>query len=385
MQGDLVSNYPTITLSGNTKNSFMNLLMSGADTVAHKQTYADAYVTSAASNNKAGIIDGVSNGIYTKYAASWGVMTVAQLESATAISGAVVNLGKDLTLTANLAIANGVSILDNGFVFALGGFEITTTAATVTTITREVQTVVSGPSQVSQVALVAVPAMATMQVPETATMTTTGGTGDGVVSYLTTTPSLCSVTGAGVVTAIAVGSCLVTATKAASGNYFAAISPVIAITVSDSLALAAAKAAAEKVITDAAKAVADAIAKVIADKIIADKAAADAAAAAESGGGEPIAKEDLNTIRYAIATYTKTIFVDLADEYADSIVLVDVKMLVLVNGAKVLRYVPVETVALDEFGRAKIKTTIGIKVGNVIRVSIVSDPKNVPVKYVTVK
>jgi hypothetical protein len=212
-------------------------------------------------------------------------------------------------------------------------------------------------------------------------MTTTGGTGDGAVSYLTTTPSLCSVTGAGVVTAIAVGSCLVTATKAASGNYFAAISPVIAITISDSEAVAAAKIAADKVIADAA-------AKVIADKVIADaaaKAAADAAAATESGGGEPIAKEDLNTIRYAVTTYTKTIFVDLADEYADSMVLVDVKMLVLVNGKKVLRYVPVETVALDEFGRAMIKTTIAIKVGNVIRVSVLDEVKNVPIKYVTVK
>ncbi len=381
MQGDLVSNYPTITLTGNTKNSRMNLLMSGADTVAHKQTYADAYVTSADLNNKAGIIDGISNGIYTKYAASWGVMTVAQLESATAISGAVVNLGKDLTLTSNLAIANGVSILDNGFVFALGGFEITTTAATVTTVTREVQTVVSGPSQVSQVALVAVPASATLQLTATTTMTTTGGTGDGALSYLTTTPSLCSVTGAGVVTAIAVGSCLVTATKAASGNYFAAISPVIAITISDSEAVAAAKIAADKVIADAA-------AKVIADKVIADaaaKAAADAAAATESGGGEPIAKEDLNTIRYAIATKTKSIFIDLADKYADLLVAVDVKKTVVKNGNKVTAYVSVETVALNEFGRAIIKTLIDIKVGNVIRVSVLSNPNNIPIKYVTVK
>jgi hypothetical protein len=387
MEGALVANYPTMTLSGNTKDSYMNLLMSGADNVANKQAYANTYVTATASDNKAGIIDGVSNGVYTKYAASWGVMTVAQLESATAITGSIVNLGQAITLTANLAIANGVSILDNGFVFSLGGFEITTTAATVTTVTNTVTTEVirdvGGSYQSSQVALVAVPTHAMVQLNETTTMTTTGGTGDGAVSYLTTTPSLCSVTGAGVVTAIAVGSCLVTATKASSGNYFAAISPVIAITVSDSVAVAASKAAADKLIADAiARAIA---AKAIADKIIADKAAADAAAAAESGGGEPIAVEDLSTIRYAIATRTKTIFVDLADKYADQIVAVDVKKSVLKNGKYVLAYVPIDTVVLDEFGRVKIKTLVDIKVGNVIRVSLIDIPKNIPIKYVTVK
>jgi hypothetical protein len=183
------------------------------------------------------------------------------------------------------------------------------------------------------------------------------------------------------VTAIAVGSCLVTATKAASGNYFAAISPVIAITISDSEAVAAAKIAADKVIADAAT-------KVIADKVIADaaaKAAADAAAATESGGGEPIASQDLNTIRYAIATKTKSIFVDLADKYADQLVAVDVKKTVVKNGKKVTAYVSVETVALNEFGRAIIKTLIDIKVGNVIRVSVLSNPNNIPIKYVTVK
>jgi hypothetical protein len=298
-----------------------------------------------------------------------------------------VNLGKAITLDANISIANGVSIHQNGLVLNLNGKSITTTAGTVTEVIREVVTVVTvatGTTQSSQTALVAVPELVLLQLHQTTPMRATGGSGDGIHQYLTTTPSLCSVTSAGVVTAIAAGSCLITATKAASGNYFAATSPVIAITISDSVAAAAAQAAADKAIVDAAKAVAD---KVIADKAIADKAAADAAAAAavESGGGAPIANADLSRITYYLPTTIKTIKVDLADKYAYAIAYVDVKKLVLINGKYVSTYVRVGTVLLDEFGVAIVKTTIGIKAGNVIRVSIIGVATDVPVAYVTVK
>jgi hypothetical protein len=52
-----------------------------------------------------------------------------------------------------------------------------------------------------------------------------------------------------------------------------------------------------------------------------------------------------------------------------------------VKGKKVSKYVKVKTVALNEIGYAKITTTIAIKAGNIIRVSI----DGVAIKYVTVK
>ena len=234
----------------------------------------------------------------------------------------------------------------------------------------------------NQVVVVVVPLITTIQLRKTTQLGITGGSGSGALAYYTSTPTICSVTSEGLVTATAVGTCSVTAIKARSGYFLEASAAAVVMTISDSDDLAAAKAAADKVIADAIKALEDAAAKAIADKAVADAAAA---AAAESGGGEPIAKEDLSTIRYAIATKTKTVFVDLADIYADQIVLVDVKMPVVVNGKTVWKYFPIDTVVLDEFGRTKIKTLVNIKVGNVIRVSVLGDPKNIPVKYVTVK
>jgi hypothetical protein len=176
----------------------------------------------------------------------------------------------------------------------------------------------------------------------------------------------------------------VTATKAASGNYFAATPSVMALTVSDSVSVAAARAALLKAIADKIIADREAVLKAIADKIIADKILADLAAA-EGGGGTVIAKSDLSTIRYAITTRTKTVFVDLADKYANQMVIVDVKQRVLVNGKWVLKFVPIDTVVLDEYGKAVIKTLVGIKAGNVLRVSIPGEPENILIKYVIVK
>jgi hypothetical protein len=64
---------------------------------------------------------------------------------------------------------------------------------------------------------------------------------------------------------------------------------------------------------------------------------------------------------------------------------VDVKKKVLVNGKLVLRYVNVDIVVLDEFARATIKTRIGIKVGDIIRVSMAENPDNLIVKWQHIK
>lgn len=52
----------------------------------------------------------------------------------------------------------------------------------------------------------------------TAALKTAGGSGEGAVEYATSTEDICSLTPQGVVKALSVGSCLITATKAASAN-----------------------------------------------------------------------------------------------------------------------------------------------------------------------
>lgn len=108
-------------------------------------------------------------------------------------------------------------------------------------------------------------------------------------------------------------------------------------------------------------------------------------APAANSAAQVEATEEMNSIRYSIDTRTKTIFVDVADKYAYGIIFVDVKMPVTVNGKKVMRYVPIDTVILDEFGRSMSKTLVNIKAGNVIRVSVLGIPDDMPVAYITVK
>ena len=287
----------------------------------------------------------------------------------------------------------------------------------------------SGPApMVAQTALVVVPAATTVQLTKTTTLSTTGGSGTGAVTYATSTPTICSVTTAGVVFAVAVGTCSVTATKASDGSsYLAATSAPVTITMSNSDALAAAaalqaaadkviadKAAADKVIADKAaadKVIADKAAadKVIADKAAADKAAADKAAAdkaaadkviadkaatdkaaadaaaSEGGGGTAIDNSLINSIKYSTnKSKITTIKIDLADEYGDLLVDVSVKTTVLVKGKKVTKYVTIGEVTLNEIGQGSIKTNkakIIIKAGDVIRVSF----GGITIKTITVK
>jgi hypothetical protein len=98
-----------------------------------------------------------------------------------------------------------------------------------------------------------------------------------------------------------------------------------------------------------------------------------------------VATEDMNTITYSIKSKTKLIGVDLADSHALEVAFIAVKMPVTVNGKKVLKYFAVDTVLLDDFGRANTKTLINIKAGNMIRVSVLGNPKDLPIVYKTVK
>jgi hypothetical protein len=98
-----------------------------------------------------------------------------------------------------------------------------------------------------------------------------------------------------------------------------------------------------------------------------------------------LAKASLSTILYTLSSTSNTIEIDLADQYGYEIVFVDVKKSVLINGKYVLSYVRIDTAVLDEFGAVTLNTKIGMKVGDVIRVSIIGADKDIPVKYVTVK
>jgi hypothetical protein len=99
----------------------------------------------------------------------------------------------------------------------------------------------------------------------------------------------------------------------------------------------------------------------------------------------PPATSEMNTVLYTLTATTDTLFIDLADSYAYHFAYVDVKKYVSVNGKLVLKYVPVDLVVLDGFARATIKTLVGIKLGDIIRVSMAGYPDNVPVKWQLIK
>jgi hypothetical protein len=240
---------------------------------------------------------------------------------------------------------------------------------------------------VSQAALIVVPALSTVQLTNTTTLSTTGGSGTGAVTYATSTPAICTVTSSGTVTAVVAGNCLVTATKAASTGFLATTSAVVTIVVSDSdqkAAAAAAEAAAKaKAEADAraaaeAKAAADAAAKVAAEKLAAEQAAAaekakadaEAKAKADAEEAERLAAIErariANTLTYSIATRTKSIRANLSYKYEYRVA--DLLVGTTVKGKTTYR--KVATIVLNQNGDGLFRTTSTIKKGNVLRVVI---------------
>ena len=214
----------------------------------------------------------------------------------------------------------------------------------------------------AQTALVVVPALSTVQLTKTTTLSTTGGSGTGGVTYATSTPLICTVTSAGVVTAVAAGNCLVTATKAATTDFLAATSTAVTITISDSDQKAAAdKAAADKAAA-AAKAKAAAAAKAKADAEA--KAKADAEEAARLAAIEKA--KFANTVTYSLASKTKVIKANLSITLAR-------KAATLEIGTKVkgkVTYKSAGIVTLNVNGDGTFRTTQSIKAGNFIRVLV---------------
>ncbi|MDR3443136.1 MAG: fibronectin type III domain-containing protein [Legionella sp.] len=86
-------------------------------------------------------------------------------------------------------------------------------------------------TQASQAMLTAIATPSTIPYSGTSTLTTNGGSGTGVVTYaVTSNPGNCSISGA-TLTGTNVGSCDVTAMKAADANYQSAVSSPITVTV----------------------------------------------------------------------------------------------------------------------------------------------------------
>jgi hypothetical protein len=208
---------------------------------------------------------------------------------------------------------------------------------------------------------------------KTATLSTTGGSGYGAVSYATSTPLICTVSSAGLLTAVLAGDCLVTATKAAANGYVEKSSSSLTVKISDTDK----KAADAKALEDA-KALAD---KAAADKALAEKAAADAKALADKAAADAKASSDAadaarlaaiekartsNTLTYSVATRTKVVKANLSVEYANTKAVLQLGT--VVKGK--ISYKNLVTITLNGNGDGVFKTTSTVKNGNSLRVLV---------------
>ena len=71
----------------------------------------------------------------------------------------------------------------------------------------------------------------TMNVGTSSTLTASGGSGDGVAGFMTTTPAVCWVSSAGLVAALSAGDCTVVATKGGNGTYLDVSSSPLSLTI----------------------------------------------------------------------------------------------------------------------------------------------------------
>ena len=87
--------------------------------------------------------------------------------------------------------------------------------------------------KIVQVPLMLTSSAVTLKGGESLTLTTSGGSGGGVVGFKTTTPQVCRVSSAGLVVAVFAGEgdCVVLATKAGTGTYLDAASSPLSITI----------------------------------------------------------------------------------------------------------------------------------------------------------
>ena len=213
---------------------------------------------------------------------------------------------------------------------------------------------------------------ADLEVGKTATLTTTGGAGSGSNAFFTNNAAVCTVTGAGVVTAVSAGTCSVFVQRSASGFTTAtsanATFKILSVAEAKAIADAAAKAAAEKAAAE--KAAAE---KAAAEKAALDKAEAEAkakvaaeAAAAEAARVEAIRKAGLNSIGNIKTVKGKTtISMNLADKFYGYILELQVRT--FVKGKA--RFTTIEYFAVERAdGVVTVSTMTKLAKGQLLRV-----------------
>ena len=212
-----------------------------------------------------------------------------------------------------------------------------------------------------------------LEVGKTATLTTTGGAATGTSTYLTNSITICTVTSAGVVTAVAAGTCSVYAQRTAAG-FTTAVSADVTFKIMSAaevkaIADAAVKAAADKAAADAAAAAV----KAAADKAEAEAKTAEAAAAvaAEAARVEAVRLAGLNTVTSIKTVKGKTsIALNLADKYYGYIL--ELQLRTVVKGKA--RFTTIEYFAVERLnGVVTVSTRAKIAKGQQLR--ILSDGK----------
>ncbi len=296
----------------------------------------------------------------------------------TTISGAVLTINPTASLansTEYYLLIDATAVTDTaGTPNPYAGIS-STTALSFTTAAAEVSTPVVTPASVSLAtqSAITISVPASLEVGKTATLTVTGGAATGTNNFLSNSPTICTVTGAGVVTAVATGTCSVYAQRTASG-FTTAVSADVTFKVLSAaevkaVADAAVKAAADKAAADAAAAEA----KAAADKAEAEakaKAAAEAIAA-EAARVEAVRLAGLNSVGNIKTVKGKTtISMNLADKYYGYILELQVRT--VVKGKA--RFTTIEYFAVErEDGVVAVSTRAKIAKGQQMR--ILSDGK----------
>jgi len=272
------------------------------------------------------------------------------------ISGTPTEAGTSaIVITATDTADPAATAATSSFSIVIGSAAVVLAAAPVT---------VSIPSQPA----IAVVVPASLEVGKTATLTTTGGAATGTNNFLSNSPTICTVTSAGVVTAVAAGTCSVYAQRTAPG-FTTAVSADVTFKIMSAaevkaIADAAVKAAADKAAADAAAAAV----KAAADKAEAEVKAAEAAAAvaAEAARVEAVRLAGLNTVTSIKTVKGKTsVALNLADKYYGYIL--ELQLRTVVKGK--VRFTTIEYFAVQrENGVVTVSTRAKIAKGQQMRI-----------------
>ena len=321
---------------------------------------------------------------FTTYAITITTPTLVSGDTTSTVTSDVATAAAGATVTLTVTPKSGMRLKAGTLVATAGGAGVTLTGSGPYTFTMPSSAVsvasefeaipASAPAPAPAAVTLATQSAITVSVPaslevgKTATLTTTGGADTGTNNFLSNSPTICTVTGAGVVTAVAAGTCSVYAQRTASG-FTTAVSADVTFKVMSAAEVKAVADAAAKAAAD--KAAADALAA--AEKVAADKAAAEAKAkeaaekaAAEAARVEAVRLAGLNTVGNIKTVKGKTsISMNLADKYYAYILELQVRT--VVKGKA--RFTTIEYFAVErEDGVVTVSTRAKIAKGQQMRV-----------------